>query len=519
MISEYTLFTTLAFHHLVIGSALILILWTAVKLLKLSTEMQSWIWMTALILSTLAPFTLFAPNTSSSSLSTIKASPTESPIAAQMPSNMPQGEVSEPGKAGDDLWHLPTEIVFELSSLIVLFCLLWVLGSLWRTKNVIATFIRTRQLINQRQPLESNHALSRTSNYPVCIADSIGSPMVVGLIAPKILIPQQMMQKFNTEQLKPILLHEQAHIKRGDIWFGFFQEIIAIVFWWSPVIRILDRKIHLQRELACDLRAADQLSNKKQYAQSLIDCAKLMVTENRSLLAMGLFSQKKDLTKRINLVISNNRKVTPSLAAILAVCAGLSVTTVQATQYLSPKISVTQTEKDAKHFSLLPKRDGLRLIEAVAANDLESIRQMQADGVDIDTPAVGDGTAMIIAVKTNNRQMVQGLIDLGADVNQSSRGDGNPLITAAMKNNLELAQLLIDNGADVNGIVPADETPLINATRRGYLAMSELLITQGADVNLAVQTGASDGNVIRTPLNMARGEDVIELLRNNGAIE
>lgn len=516
MITEYTLFATLAFHHLVIGSVLILILWMAGKLLKLSTEMQSWIWMTALILSTLAPFTLLVPKASVVSPSTINASSNSELAATQ---TIPQTESLQLQNSVDSLWHLPTEIVFELSSLIILFCLLWMLGSVWRTKTVIATFIRTRQLINKRQPLQSNHALSRASRYPVCVVDSISSPMVVGLIAPKILMPQQLMQRFETEQLIPILLHEQAHIKRGDIWFAVFQEIIAIVFWWSPVIRILDWKIHLQRELACDLRAAEQLKNKKRYAQSLLDCAKLMVTDNRSLLAMGLFSQKKDLSKRIDLVISNTKSVTPNLAAVLAVCTGLTVTTVQATQYLSPKISVAQTEKDAKHFSLLPKRDGLRLIEAVMANDLETIKQLQANGVDIDTPAIGDGTAMIIAVKTNNRQIVQGLIELGADVNQSSRGDGNPLITAAMENNLELAQLLIDNGADVNGIVPADETPLINATRRGYLAMSKLLIAQGADVNLAVKTGASDGNVIRTPLNMARGEDVIELLKNNGAIE
>jgi beta-lactamase regulating signal transducer with metallopeptidase domain len=514
MITEYTLFTTLAFHHLVIGSILILLLLILVRLFKLTTEMRSWIWMTAFILSTLAPFSLFVPT-----VTQLDTSTTVVPEISQSLAPSQETKTLPLSKIETNSWHFPTEIVFELSSLIALFCLVWIIGSIWRSKNVIAAFLRTHQLIKSRRAIEQQHPISHISQYPIFISDSISSPMVVSLISPKILIPGQMFKQFNPAQLTPIILHEQAHIKRGDIWFGFFQELIAIVFWWSPIIRVLNRKIHLERELACDLRAAKELRSEKQYAQSLIDCAKLMVTEHRSLLAMGLFSQKKDLNKRIELVINSKKLVTPSLTAIFSVCLGLTITTVQAAQHFSPKISVSQTEKDAKHFSLLPKRDGLRLIAAVLANDIQAIQNMQQQGVDIDTPAIGDGTALIIAVKKNNEAMVRGLIELGADVNQSSRGDGNPLITAAMTNNLELAQVLITQGADVNGIVPYDETPLINATRRGYLEMSQFLIEQGADVNLSVKTGASDGFAIRSPLNMARSKEVRELLYANGAID
>ena len=115
--------------------------------------------------------------------------------------------------------------------------------------------------------------------------------------------------------------------------------------------------------------------------------------------------------------------------------------------------------------------------------------------------------------------MVQALIDLGANVNQSSRGDGNPLIAAAMTNNIELAQLLIDSGAKVDAIVRRDETPLINATRRGHLAMTKLLVEQGADVNLAVRAPVSDGSKLRSPLNMARTDEITNYLIEQGAIE
>ena len=38
---------------------MIVILFTLIKILKLSAEMQSWLWLTAFIISTLVPFSLF----------------------------------------------------------------------------------------------------------------------------------------------------------------------------------------------------------------------------------------------------------------------------------------------------------------------------------------------------------------------------------------------------------------------------------------------------------------------------
>jgi hypothetical protein len=285
------------------------------------------------------------------------------------------------------------------------------------------------------------------------------------------------------------------------------------------VIRLLNNKIHIDRELACDLRAVKQLNNNKQYAQSLIDCAKLMITQQRSVLAMGLFSQKKELNNRVTTVLKSKKMKTPNMVTIIGVCLGLSVLTINVSQAFVPKISISDTRQNAQHYSLLPASQGEQLIAAVMKNDIATIEQMQNEGVDINTPAIGDGTALIIAVKKDNRQMVQALIDLGANVNQSSNGDGNPLINAAMTNNLVLAQLLIDNGAEVNAIVRRDETPLINATRRGHFAMTKLLVSQGADVNLSVTTPRSDGSKRRSPLNMSRNSEITNYLIANGAVE
>jgi len=519
MIAQYTLLTTLALHHIVIGGLLILILLVLSKILESSAEMRSWVLMTAFITSTLVPLTL---------LSTAPALPiadkkvsTQASLVINESKTQSAVETIAISLPEQSLWHMPSEIVFQFSEVLTALVIVWFIGSFWRSLMVFGSFLRTKKLINNCFLVEkkSIQELVKDTDVEIYASKQINSPMVVGLRSPKIILPDNIMQQLSSKQLAPIVLHELAHIQRNDIWFSHFQEFIAIVFWWSPVIRLLNNKIHIDRELACDLRAVKQLNNNKQYAQSLIDCAKLMITQQRSVLAMGLFSQKKELNNRVTTVLKSKKLKTPSTLAIVAVCLGLSALTIKVSQAFVPKISISDTRQNAQHYSLLPPSEGEKLIAAVMRNDVATIEQMQNEGVDINTPAIGDGTALIIAVKENNRNMVQALIDLGANVNQSSRGDGNPLITAAMTNNLSLAQLLIDNGAEVNAIVRRDETPLINATRRGHLAMTKLLVSQGADVNLAVRNAPSDGGKLRSPLNMSRNTEISDYLIANGAIE
>ena len=518
MIAQYTLLTTLALHHIVIGSLLISMLFVLNKVLRSSAEMRSWVLMSAFISATIVPITLLS--NSSSANNKVINEPTSINANISPVTNLLNNDAATSTSTMSSLWHMPSEIVFQFSTILTLLIYMWLAGCIWRSISVLSAFIRTRRLIKTCKSIEHARVCELIHNTRVKLysSEQATSPMVVGLIKPKIIIPKNIVTQLSAEQLSPIILHELAHIQRNDIWFNHLQEFIAIVFWWSPVIRILNKRIHIDRELACDLRAVKQLNNNKQYAQSLIDCAKLMITQNRSILAMGLFSQKKELNKRVNAVLQSKSMRMPNILSILTVCFVVSASTIKVSQAFVPQVSINDTRQNALHYSLLPPSEGEQLIAAVMRNDITQIQYLQNQGIDINTPAVGDGTALIIAVKQNNKAMVQALIDLGANVNQSSNGDGNPLINAAMTNNLHLAQLLIDNGANINAIVRRDETPLINATRRGFFDMTRLLVSQGADVNLSVKTGVSDGNKIRSPLNMSRDQQITDYLIDQGAI-
>ena len=513
MMIEYTLLTTLAFHHLVIGALLIAMLWLLNRFVPSSAELRSWLWMTAFVISTIVPFSLITPGIGK----TVTSINTSYTRVSSLSEKQVILENSAPLVSPEPHWHFPTKLIFSFSYLLTFALVVWLIGSLWRAYSSFRTFARTRQLM--AATLEKMPSLSGFIGVDVYSSTKVSSPLVIGFLKPKVILPKSITEQLPNQQLKAILLHEHAHIQRKDNWFGLFQELLAILFWWSPIIRILNKQIHVEREISCDLRAATKLDNGKQYAQSLLDCAKLMVNEQRNVLAMGLFSKKKELSHRVGAVLSYKNFKKPHALVIALLCMGLSISTIQAAQSFSPKISMKHTIADARHFSLLPYDEGTQLINAVMRNDIDAIKALQDEGVDINTPAIGDGTALMIAVKTDKAIMVEALLALGADVDQSSEGDGNPLIVAAMGNNAKLAELLLDKGADINAIVPKDETALINATRSAYLDMTQLLIDRGADVNLAVTTGMSDGYERRSPLNQAATEEIKDLLIANGAIE
>ena len=509
MVTGYTLFTTFAVHHLIIGAVLLVILTVLFKRVKASAEVKSWLWLTAFLISTLVPLAAFIPDDD-----------VEVKINNVQVDLMNNGEIiSEPrveivNNHLTPQWHVPESMVAEGMLVLSLFLLMWLLGSVWRLFSVVGSFINTGKVVKSAEFLTQFGDVQ----YPVSQSLYTSTPMVVGLFKPMVILPAHIVDTLEAQYLRPIIEHEIAHIKRGDLWMSMMQELLAIVFWWSPVVRSFNHNVHVNRELACDARAIKVLNSGKQYAQSLLECAKLMVSDKQNLLAVGLFSRKKELTARIDAALSSKKTASFRPWQVVSCCLLLLLATVTTAQNLAPRVNVDDVVKRSKHYSQLSQQEGQALIDAVMSEDVETLAFLVKEkGIDIDTPAIGDGTALIIAVRRDMPQMVDVLMALGADVNQSSRGDGNPLIMAAMTNNLDIAKQLLDYGADVNAVVVDDETPLINATRRGSFEMTKLLVDYGADVNLKVKTRWVDGSVIRSPLNMTSDDEIKAYLVERGA--
>ena len=88
--------------------------------------------------------------------------------------------------------------------------------------------------------------------------------------------------------------------------------------------------------------------------------------------------------------------------------------------------------------------------------------------------------------------------------------DWTPLHIAAQRGNLEIAQLLIDRGAKINEVTSDGQTPLHLAAMGGYTKVADLLINWGALISIKDKCD-------KTPLDWADSQEMIDLLRKNGA--
>ncbi len=83
-------------------------------------------------------------------------------------------------------------------------------------------------------------------------SDAIASPAVWGVRRPVLILPEGMAGSLSSKQLKWILLHELAHVRRHDLAVACFQRLATIVHFINPAVWIANRAINRLREYACD---------------------------------------------------------------------------------------------------------------------------------------------------------------------------------------------------------------------------------------------------------------------------
>lgn len=100
--------------------------------------------------------------------------------------------------------------------------------------------------------------------------DGITSPLTYGIWKPVILIPKSTV--WQDTELKYILAHEYAHIRRQDTLTKLIFILVLCIHWFNPMVWIMYILFNRDIELACDEEVLSQLgeSSKTSYALTLI---------------------------------------------------------------------------------------------------------------------------------------------------------------------------------------------------------------------------------------------------------
>ena len=132
------------------------------------------------------------------------------------------------------------------------------------------------------------------------------SPAVCGLFRPVILVPENLALSLNSDQLHTVLMHELAHIKRGDLWVNLVQTFLQIMYFYNPLLWLANAIIRRVREQAVDEAVLVAMGhNAQQYPQTLVDVAKLAFKRPAlSLRLIGVVESKSALNGRIKHILN-----------------------------------------------------------------------------------------------------------------------------------------------------------------------------------------------------------------------
>ena len=101
------------------------------------------------------------------------------------------------------------------------------------------------------------------------LSDQVDSLVVLGWLKPVVLVPAAAMLALSPEALEAVLVHELAHIRRGDFLANIVQTFAEALLFYHPAVWWLSRRIRQEREHCCDDAAVHTCGDPILYASAL----------------------------------------------------------------------------------------------------------------------------------------------------------------------------------------------------------------------------------------------------------
>jgi len=155
------------------------------------------------------------------------------------------------------------------------------------------------------------------------VLSGVTSPATFGWIRPTILLPEVCLQQDSSE-LEDILRHELHHVRRLDFVWNAFAMLCRSLIFFHPAAWYAIRKLHFDRELACDLAVVTHSPQRRAtYAESLVRFARLNLQSSNTW-GMDFAASSDHLKARVRSILTAS-KVTPKWQICLRTACGLAL--------------------------------------------------------------------------------------------------------------------------------------------------------------------------------------------------
>src|SRR6266404_2223358 len=172
-----------------------------------------------------------------------------------------------------------TQSRFLSGGLLTIFVELWFIGvMLFSLRTAGGFFVIARLRRRESKPMnpgllalcrEMQHRLGIPRAIRYCESLHLEAPAVVGWFRPVVLLPISALSGLTELQLRAVVAHELAHIRRLDAFFNLFQVVAETLLFYHPAVWWLSKRIRAERENCCDDVALSVCGNPAEYARAL----------------------------------------------------------------------------------------------------------------------------------------------------------------------------------------------------------------------------------------------------------
>lgn len=226
------------------------------------------------------------------------------PAMGPMEHSMPEGAAIG-ARAPEVAWWSGLGVVDVLG-------VVWALGCLLLVARLVVGHARARRLVGESRAVTDGGALSMLGELSaeagvkqevgLRVSGSVGAPVLYGVRRLTILLPEDWVEGLATDDLRALLAHEVAHVRRGDCLANLVKRIVEIPLFFHPGAWLAGRGITLAREELADGWALARGVEASSYARSLAAVAERAQTRLGAA-SVGVAEGKSTLLRRVEAIM------------------------------------------------------------------------------------------------------------------------------------------------------------------------------------------------------------------------
>lgn len=181
---------------------------------------------------------------------------------------------------------------------------LWLTLMFVRAAQLTVHLCRLRGTWKRATPIDADESIAELlqrsgRSVELCTSADVDSPSVIGFVSPRLLIPEWLVERLSPEDMAQIVLHELEHLRRWDDWLNLMQKVGLVLFPLNPGLFWVDRKLSVERELACDAGVVASTAQPLAYARCLTRLAEQRSQYRKLALSLAAWSRQSEVGRRI----------------------------------------------------------------------------------------------------------------------------------------------------------------------------------------------------------------------------